>query len=234
VLAACQKYDMASVQSFIRTEVSHGAFPMSKGAEAFAAYAIAFSKSLIPEMENAARQTLVQPMTFESLGENLRLFDDSALRDLARFRRRYRDSLVAFLDSFFKGHQGLLKIWVGCPEGIQDSSDISDQIRGLPKWLIHVILRCRDDLKGQKYTDPLDIRSRIRREHSKALQTHLNCEFCMRVQIDNGSTYFASLEEMLAQVRERLCFGPLVPGSHLGVTSRIKKSKLRRGTSQMS
>ncbi len=56
---------MDSVQSFIRDEVKHGAFPSPIGAEAFSAYVIASSKGLIPEMENAARQTLELPMTFE-------------------------------------------------------------------------------------------------------------------------------------------------------------------------
>jgi hypothetical protein len=49
---------MVSVQSFIRAEVSCGAFPAPSGAEAYSEYAIASAKDLIPEMENAARQTL--------------------------------------------------------------------------------------------------------------------------------------------------------------------------------
>jgi hypothetical protein len=102
LLAACQKYEMASVQSFIRAEVSRGEFPAPKGAEAFSAYAIASGKGLIPEMENAARQTLDHPMTFEILGEGLRLFEGWALRDLANFRKRYRDNLVSCFESFLK------------------------------------------------------------------------------------------------------------------------------------
>ncbi|KAH9989324.1 hypothetical protein BJV77DRAFT_948568, partial [Russula vinacea] len=65
LLAACQKYEMDSVLSFIRAEISRGASPGPKGAEAFRAYAIASTKGLIPEMEDAARQTLEYPMTFE-------------------------------------------------------------------------------------------------------------------------------------------------------------------------
>ena len=73
---------MTSVQSSIRAEVSRGVFPAPNGAEAFAAYAIAAGKGLIPEMEKAARQTLDHPMTFEVLGEGLRLFEGWALREL--------------------------------------------------------------------------------------------------------------------------------------------------------
>jgi hypothetical protein len=88
LLAACQKYEMSSIQSSIRILVKCGEFPAPKGAEAFAEYAIARANGLIPEMENAVRLTLKLPMTFESLGEGLRLFEGSALRDLADFRRR--------------------------------------------------------------------------------------------------------------------------------------------------
>jgi hypothetical protein len=92
LLAACQKYEMASVQSYIRLQVKWGEFPAPKGAEAFAAYAIASAKRLIPEMENAARLTLGYDMTFEKLGEGLRFFEGSALRDLAGFRKGARDT----------------------------------------------------------------------------------------------------------------------------------------------
>jgi hypothetical protein len=89
LLAACQKYEMAAVQSSIRVEVKSGEFPAPKGAEAFTAYAIASTKGLILEMENAARLTVDHAMTFESLGEGLRVFEGSALRDLASFRFHY-------------------------------------------------------------------------------------------------------------------------------------------------
>jgi hypothetical protein len=90
LLAACQKYEMASVQSTIRAEVSHRSSPVPQGAEAFSAYAIASAKKLIPEMEYAARFTLDHPMTFKVLGERLRLFEGSALRDLASFHKGNR------------------------------------------------------------------------------------------------------------------------------------------------
>ena len=67
LLAACQKYNMASIQSSIRAEVIRGSFPAPIGTEAFFAYAIASDLGLIPEMESAARLTLGYPMTFESL-----------------------------------------------------------------------------------------------------------------------------------------------------------------------
>ena len=89
LLATCQKYDMTSAQWYIRAKVKLGEFPVAKGAEAFSAYAIASSKGLILEMENAARDTMNHAMTFETLGEGLQLFEGSALRDLVERRKRY-------------------------------------------------------------------------------------------------------------------------------------------------
>ncbi|KAH9021289.1 hypothetical protein EDB85DRAFT_432321 [Lactarius pseudohatsudake] len=86
LLAACQKYDMVSFQSFIRDEIKRGRFPVPVRAEAFRAYAIASDMGLIPEMESAALLTLYYPMTFESLGEELRSFKGRALCDLIRYR----------------------------------------------------------------------------------------------------------------------------------------------------
>jgi hypothetical protein len=54
---------MVSVQSFIRAEVSCGAYPAPLGAEAYSEYAIASAKDLIPEMENAARHPLASVTT---------------------------------------------------------------------------------------------------------------------------------------------------------------------------
>ncbi|KAI0276207.1 hypothetical protein BGY98DRAFT_732109 [Russula aff. rugulosa BPL654] len=114
LLAACQKYEMVSVQSLIRTEVSRGEFPAPKGAEAFSAYVIASNKGLTPEMENAARQTLEHPMTFEIFGEGLRSIEGWALRDLVDFRKHYRDNLVACFKSFLQLGQPPFNIWVPC------------------------------------------------------------------------------------------------------------------------
>jgi len=110
LLAVCQKYEMYSVQSFIRTKVKCEEVPAPKGTEVFVAYAIASGKGLSPEMETAARQTLDHPMTFEALGKGLRLFEGWALRDLVNFRRRCRDNLSACFDSY----SGAL---AGCPMG---------------------------------------------------------------------------------------------------------------------
>jgi len=99
LLAACQKYGMVQVQSSIRERVKRWDFPVPGGTEDFSAYAIARSKGLIPEMEEAARATLYSPMTFETFGEGLRLFKGSALRDLVQFRKRCRDNLVARVES---------------------------------------------------------------------------------------------------------------------------------------
>jgi hypothetical protein len=115
LLAACQKYDMASIQSAIRAEIKRGAFPAPVGTEAFRGYAIASSMGLIPEMESAARLTLSYPMTFESLGEGLRSFNGRELCSLVRYRKRCIDNLVSCLDSFFDV-RSRCQIWEGCQQ----------------------------------------------------------------------------------------------------------------------
>ena len=86
LLAACQKYDMVSIQSHIRAEVNRGTYPAPVAAEALSAYAIASSMGLVLEADNAARLTVGQPLTFESLGEGLRSFKGRDLRELVRYR----------------------------------------------------------------------------------------------------------------------------------------------------
>jgi hypothetical protein len=86
LLAVCQKYEIESVQFIIRSAIKVRTFPVPVKAEGFSAYAIASSMGLVPEAEYAARLTLGQPMTFESLGEGLRSFKGRVLCDLIRYR----------------------------------------------------------------------------------------------------------------------------------------------------
>ena len=199
---------MVSVQASIRAEVKRGEFPAPKGAEAFSAYAIAGSKGLVPEMETAARQTLDHPMTFEILGEGLRLFEGWALRDLVDFRKRCRDNFILCLDSFLEVQPpGPSNIWVGCPNPkVVFSTTHPRQMRFLPVWLNRLLAQNRNDLKFQKFTHPLDIHSRIRQEYLTALQDHATCNFCLGVHIKSGLKFCAELENELAQARDKVPF----------------------------
>ena len=91
LLAVCKKYEMEAVQSTIWTMIKARTFLAPVNANWFSAYAIASDMELVPEAEEAARLTLGQPMTFESLGEGLRLFKGRALYDLVRYRGKNRD-----------------------------------------------------------------------------------------------------------------------------------------------
>ena len=197
---------MTSVQSFIRAEVNRGEFPAPKGVEAFPAFAIACEKGLILELENAARQTLDHPMTFEILGEGLRLFEGWALRNLAGLRKQCRDGFIMCLDPY-TGVQppGPSSIWVGCPEVMPPPKDSRYYFRPapvLPAWLNQVLSRNLNGLRLQKFTHPLDIHSRIRGEYFTAIQSHSDCCFCLAVHIREGSTFYTGLEDKLAQARE--------------------------------
>jgi BTB/POZ domain-containing protein len=231
LLVACQKYDMVSVQSSIRAEVNRGEFPAPKGAEAFPAYAMASSRGLIPEMEDAARKTLDYPLTFEILGEELRLFEGWALRDLASFRKRCRCNLVACLDSFLDVQTlGPSDIWVGCPEVMPkrsswgpseltwpgDPQPWSGSVLNLtasvdapkpivfPRWLYKLLSQNSKNLKLQGFTHPLTMPSRIRGEYLRALQAHASCKFCSETHIKNGFMYCAELETKLGLARDKV------------------------------
>jgi hypothetical protein len=173
---------MDSAQSSIRAKVKCGEFPAPKGAEAFPAYAIASAKDLIPEMENAARQTLDHPMTFKILGEGLRLFEGWALRDLASFRKRCRDGFITCLNSF------------GVPA-------LSSYGRGL---FNRSLLRTQNDLKLQMFNHSLDIYPRMHQEYIAVFPNQAICGFCHVEHSGSGSTFCAVLEKKLAEVRNKV------------------------------
>jgi len=205
LLAACQKYDMVQVQSSIRAEVNRGSFPVPVGTEAFRAYAIASSKGLVPETEDAARRTLDYPMTFKCLGEGLRSFEGWALRDVAHFRKRCADNLVTCLESFLQVRApGPSNIWVGCPGDTLRSRMYMSQADALPSWLRQILSQKNDNLKLQTFTLPLASASNIRGEYLSAIQSHAGCKFCSLVHARNGPTYYTKLESELAQARNKV------------------------------
>lgn len=198
---------MVSVQSSIRDKVKCGKFPAPKGNEAFTAYAIAAGRGLIPEMESAARQTLDLPMTFQALGKKLRLFEGWALRNLVSFRKRCKDCLITCLGSFLEAKPpGPSNIWTNCPEATSRAPrDFRrEPVPVLPPWLNDLLSRNQKDLKLQTFSRSLDIHSRIRREYFAALQSHGNCYTCSGVHTRNGSTFFAELENKLAQAYNKV------------------------------
>ena len=113
LLAACQKYEIESVESNIRSAMKQGKFPVPVKAEGFSAYAIANVMGLVPEAEDAARLTLDQPMTFESLGEGLRSFRGRTLCDLIHYRGKNTKSLQQGRSRTIEPEGG----WVGEGEG---------------------------------------------------------------------------------------------------------------------
>ncbi len=217
---------MASVQSYIRAEVSHGVFPTPKGAEAFSAYAIARGKGLVPEMENAARQTLDHPMTFEFLGDIHLLFEGWTLRDLASFRKHYQDNLVSCFASFLKPGESQSNIWTHCasyiyspnrfeanrrrtPESLYSLSNLamSNMNISLPSWLAQLYQKHLDGSRDG-FSKPLFNPRNIHREYLSALQTHINsdsCVSCTRVHTEKGETFCKDLEDRLMRALSEVC-----------------------------
>jgi hypothetical protein len=220
LLAACQKYDMDQVQSILRAEVNRGGSPSPVGTEAFRAYAIASGKRLIPEMEIAARLTLDHPMTFETLGEGLRLFEGSALQDLARFRKRCRDKLVTCLQSFLDLSKPPFNIWTPCTNAYDGNysylslAGSQSQIRrsqngNTAPWLTAFFKQRLTDLDDldHAFTKPFPSPSNIREAYMSALRAHItpgdgnsSCVSCAIVHATKGEALCVEIENRLAQV----------------------------------
>jgi hypothetical protein len=205
LLAACQKYDMASIQSYVRSEVKLGTFPVPFEAESFSAYANASRMGLIPEMENAARLTLSYPMTFESLGEALRSFEGQALCDLVHYRKRCRGNLVSCFDSYFSvrsRHQ----IWAGCREPFAPNQGVPVNVRDPPTaWLGRFFTGKSAELKNG-FTLVISSPSTILEEYRAALKNHhsMNCASCFRVHAMEGETFCRELEDQLTQALNKV------------------------------
>ncbi len=231
LLAAAQKYEMDAVQSSIRAEVARGSPPTLDGVRAFRAYAIASSSGLTPEMDMAARLTLDQPMTFQHLGDELRLFEGRVLRELASFREQCRDNLASCFKSFLDIDSGPSKIWVGCPghkteqldsvrdlrrkwpkgrrvtnsSGSTGNDEPKEAALTLPPWLHDLFTHEIGELE-QAFTRPLIKPSSVREKYLEALQSHASpdlCTFCVRVHVMKGELYCVGLEQALAHARAK-------------------------------
>ncbi|KAH9989353.1 hypothetical protein BJV77DRAFT_1017679 [Russula vinacea] len=197
--------------------------PAKTGAQAFRAFAIAFSNNLSPEIQTTARLTLDFPLTFESLGDELRLFRGSALRELVGFRKMCRDNIVTCLESFLDAHNGPSRIWVGCPkpsrpepQALPSSSApqgevvrsfdvgipairVVDNDKTLPPWLHDLFTQQIGELK-QYFTSALIKPSNIREKYLAALMKHSptssDCPTCLM-------GYLAELEQKLTRARNQ-------------------------------
>ena len=226
LLAACQKYRMSSIQSYIRAEVKRGTFPAPVGVEAFRAYAIASSLGLVPEKESAARLALGHPMTFESLGDALRSFKGPVLRDLVRYRKRCRDNLVTCLDSFVDD-RSRCKIWERCNKGhppetfqsvpmfqnvsafgkaspIQKASPVNaSPIQNTSTGWSHNFFTSKSVELKRSFTNAIFLPSNILEEFLAALKKH-SCDPCFRVYATDGTPFCRELEDELTQALDKV------------------------------
>ncbi|KAH9020954.1 hypothetical protein EDB85DRAFT_2152720 [Lactarius pseudohatsudake] len=201
LLSASQKYNMTTVQSTIRSEIGRQ-LPTTEAA--FRAYAIAYSKQLIPEIETTARLTLDHPMTFEVIADALPLFEGSALSDLVRFRKRCRDNFVSFFDGFVDGSDNLSSIWFGCQKTKRPLSASQNDKAVLAGWLCDLILQHTKSLKGS-YTHPLPNPSSLREDFVVALRAHVSgtsCPSCSRLGATEGVAFYDQLTRRISEVRD--------------------------------
>jgi BTB/POZ domain len=215
LLAASQKYDMPAVQSFIRTEIRLRVPATRTADEAFRAYAIASKNGLSPETSKTAYLTLDYPLTFESLGSELCLFEGWALRDLARYHKSRRDDVISCLESFFDIPIGPSKIWVGCPDRSTCSSQAGASEPSLPSWLERLFIERIFTLHSRwlrgsspsGIIEPSSLRSRYLaalQAHAAGNETQKGCEFCLRVHACQGEEYCSELERKLGHARNKV------------------------------
>ena len=199
LLAVLQKYDMPTVLSTVRSEIGHK-LPTTEAA--FRAYAIAYSKRLIPEMETSARLTLNHPLTFEAIADALPLFEAPALSDLVRFRKRCCSNLLSFFEGFVDGSDRLSKMWFGCREKRNGTNTLV--------WLRDSMSRHIERLK-ETYTNALPEPSSIRKEFIVALITHISddhCPSCSRVYAKEGEAFRDQLYCRVRKARDEVCILP--------------------------
>ena len=165
-------------------------------------YAVACNKGLIPEAEAAARLTLGYPLTFESLGDSLRLFEGWALRNLAEFRLRSIHNLCSNWNSVLDCLVGPSKIWVDCPT----AKDGNNDRRRLPPWLVQeLVMSIWSSPFGPmafRFTETFPTSVRLRDKYLKVLQSHVkekDCNFCMRTHILEGENFYAKMKDVLTQ-----------------------------------
>ncbi|KAH9174300.1 hypothetical protein EDB89DRAFT_564571 [Lactarius sanguifluus] len=162
-------------------------------------------------MENAARLTLGYPMTFESLGEQLRSFEGRGLCDLVRYRKRCRDSLVLCLNSFFDV-RSRFQIWAGCRESSTPMPDgVPMSVRDAPTgWLRNFFSSKIVELKNG-FTHAISSPSTILDEYLAALKSHNpSCRSCFHVHAMEGKTFCRELEDQLARALDEVNTSPFL------------------------
>jgi hypothetical protein len=201
LLAAATKYDMDAVQSFIRAEVTRrGLLSSTRPRVLFRVYAVAYRKGLIPEVATAARLTLGHPLTFESLGDELRSFEGWALRDLADFRLRSIESFWSNWRSFSDCIEGPSKVWVGCP-----TTEGGNNAHRLPTWIQYcprLGLKMGDGFKpilDDSFTKTIPTSVQLYEKYLKSLQSHVkekDCNFCTKAHTLEGETFCAKMKNI--------------------------------------
>ena len=175
LLAAAAKYDMDTIRSSIRAEISRKKLFSSTPGGPFRVYATAYQKKLIPEMATAARLTLGHPLTFESLGNALQLFEGRALRDLVDFRLR---SIRKFSGLLLDCDTGPSKIWARCP-----MASSGDKAPAIPSWFEDLHSRL---MQVDKFTQAIPSSQKLYDKYLETLQSHIkktDCQFCMKAHV---------------------------------------------------
>jgi hypothetical protein len=158
---------------------------------------------------------LDHPMTFEILGEGLRLFEGWALQDLASFRKRYRDNLVSCFKSLLATEGSQFGIWTRCCtykykqySGLSLLNlPMSNTNGSLPSWLAELYQKKLDESQ-ETFSKSLFNPRNIRGEYLSALRAHTkskNCVSCTKVHTEKGEKFCKDLEDRLTRALNEVC-----------------------------
>jgi hypothetical protein len=216
LLAACQKYDMMTIQSSIRAEISCRGLLLPMDTNTFHLFAVVYRKSLVLEMRAAAHLMLGYPMTFKSLGEALRSFEGLALFDLYCFHQQCRDEIESCSKVFLDACTGPSKVWVGCPTSPSPNQTPGEDGGKIPFWFHDISIEI---FQPNRFMYWLVKPFSFHEEYLEALRDHINkkdCSFCMKTHALKGEEFCIEIENQITQAWDmEYSFSIELPGSKL-------------------
>jgi len=183
---------MLVVQLSIRAEMTtKGLHPLTAAA-IFRVYSFPRGKGLTQEMESTSGLTPDFLMTFESMGDELATFEGWALRDLARYRKHCRDSLVLSPESLLDRQVPPSDIWAQ----LVARQLLRPQVPlGYKHPFRNISERC------VKCSRSLLKPSGLQAEYLAALRSHVSymgCKFCSKAHIMHGGALYTQVENILS------------------------------------
>ncbi len=163
LLSIAQKYQMDAVSTHIRGAISRLDPPFMRPETAFQHYALAQKYELRQEVIQAARITLRQSLTLDSLGDKIDFMPGVYLRELWKYHERVRTDLRSRLPEFRQ---------TGLPDPVKNLRCNYSSPQSFPPWLDGYINSLPDNPHLISVIELENIRTRhIKDEHARRRST---------------------------------------------------------------